>query len=144
MKNEILVKDEGFSSVKLAIGFENSSGWLEYNEYTLVDGGVLEMPAPSGNSGQIGAILADTVGLTKYSDYEVVEVVEGINVLKTLVQEWQDDIIADGEFIDLVLKEPRFELNYPILDDVITNYVEGMTDEYCCELIVEILSKDFK
>ena len=62
MKYNILVQGDDI----VAIAFTNSSGEIEYNKYKLIDGGCIGDP-----ESDIGAIVANEVGITEYQDYEM-------------------------------------------------------------------------
>lgn len=69
MTHDILVVDEDQQTV--VIGFENSSGEIEYTTYQAIDGGVIGDP-----DSDIGSILASDNDITGYQDYEL-HIIEG-------------------------------------------------------------------
>lgn len=57
---------------KLAIGFENSEGDIEYTIFVAQDGGVLEEPPTQGDI--LGSILSVEADIEEYQDYYLDEI----------------------------------------------------------------------
>jgi len=70
----LAVVDRGFSEDKVAIGFVNSEGEVEYDLYQKIDGGVIDSAHETDSS--LAAVMASEAGITEYDDYIMNEIKE--------------------------------------------------------------------